>query len=76
MKNSENRHLEQRVAEMEGRVEALSIVLHATIFVADDTLRGHKDVIIAMLDDLAVSHPNPVGQEVLREWVQGLRHGT
>lgn len=72
MKKSENREIEQlrdQVAVLEGRIDALSIVLHVNIIMTEDVLKRHKSSIADLIGSYAAKHPNPHAVKILHEWV-------
>ncbi|OJY36336.1 MAG: hypothetical protein BGP11_08280 [Rhodobacterales bacterium 65-51] len=61
--------LHARIANLEGRLDALSNVLHACIIITDDTLKRHREDIIALTVSVADTHTNPHTADALREWI-------
>ncbi|RWR50630.1 hypothetical protein EOW65_06670 [Sinirhodobacter ferrireducens] len=65
-----------RIAKLEGRCDALSIVLHSSIIMSEDALKRHIDGIVMLISGLAESHQNPHAATVLREWVAILQRDS
>lgn len=65
--------LREQVAALEGRVDAMSLVLHGSIIMADDAIRRHIEGIIAMLEPMIGTLRNPAQTRFLREWLSTLQ---
>lgn len=71
-KLDELEQLRERVAVLEGRADALSMVLHSSIIMTDDALRMHRKNILALISGFADHHPNAHARAVLFEWIHNL----
>lgn len=74
MSNSEElAALNAHIAELDGRINAMSMVLHASIIMTDDTLKRHREGIISLISDMAETTANPHTVKTLQEWIGLLR---